>query len=223
MRRNTNIDRQTNRDREIPERDVSKTRGEDPGRESKSERGVPKDVPPSKIPKDRTKEQGRSGGGHHDTESDFNSEFGSAEEAEVESTEEVEGGPAEKSGAGHKGSSRRKKPKPTKYAKEGEKTDDELETANSESEDRSEKVESDRRFDSDTLNQPRPKRIKRQQKVRQRRGSKDAEKGRMSGQADQKGRSARTRTGRGAWTRRGAKRNRSRDPDEPQVELEGEC
>ena len=99
---------------------------------------------------------------------DFNSEFGSAEEAEVESTEEVEGGPAEKSGTGQKGRRRRKESKPTEYAKKGVETEDELETANSESEDRSEKAESDRRFDSDALNQPRPKRIKRQQRKRQR-------------------------------------------------------
>ena len=46
---------------------------------------------------------------------------------------------------------------------EGEKTEDEFETANSdESENRSEQAESVRMFDSDTLNQPRPKRKRRQ-------------------------------------------------------------
>ena len=52
------------------------------------------------------------------------------------------------------------------------------------------------------------------------------EKGRVSRQADRKGRSARSRTGGGARARRGARRNRSgnpEDPEEPQVELEGEC
>ena len=45
----------------------------------------------------------------------------------------------------------------------GEKTEDELETANSdESENQSEGAESVRMFDSDTLNQPRPKRKRRQ-------------------------------------------------------------
>jgi hypothetical protein len=58
----------------------------------------------------------------------------------------------------------------------------------SDSESRSEKAESDRRFDSDTLNQPRPKRTRRTQRKRQRRDSKEAEKGRVSEQADQKGR-----------------------------------
>ena len=45
----------------------------------------------------------------------------------------------------------------------GEKTEDELETANSyESDNRSEVAESVRMFDSDKLNQPRPKRKRRQ-------------------------------------------------------------
>ena len=42
----------------------------------------------------------------------------------------------------------------------------------------------------------------------------------------QKGRSARSRIGRGERARRGARRNQSgdpKDPEEPQVELEGEC
>ena len=62
----------------------------------------------------------------------------------------------------------REQPKPTMHwedaAIKGEKTEDELESANSdESEDRSEEAESVRMFDSDTLNQPRPKRKRRQQ------------------------------------------------------------
>ena len=56
--------------------------------------------------------------------------------------------------------------------------------------------------------------------------SKEAEKGRVSTQADQEGRSAWSRLGRGARARPGARRKRSgdpEDPEEPQVELEGEC
>jgi hypothetical protein len=53
---------------------------------------------------------------------------------------------------------------------------------------KSEKAKSDHRFDSDTLNQPRPKRTRRTQRKRQRHDSKEAEKGRVSKQADQKGR-----------------------------------
>ena len=46
---------------------------------------------------------------------------------------------------------------------EGEKTEDELETDNSDkSQNRSEEAELVQMFDSDTLNQPRPKRKKRQ-------------------------------------------------------------
>ena len=57
-------------------------------------------------------------------------------------------------------------PKPTMHweddAIEGEKTEDELETANSdERENRSEEAESVRMFDLDTLNQSRPKRKRR--------------------------------------------------------------
>ena len=51
---------------------------------------------------------------------------------------------------------------------EGEETEDELETANSdESENRSEEAKSIQMFDSDTLNQPRPKRNRRQQESSQ--------------------------------------------------------
>jgi hypothetical protein len=87
------------------------------------------------------------------------------------------------------------------------------EIANSDSESRSKKA--DRRFDSDMLNQPRPKRTKRKQRKRQRRDSKEAQKGRVSEQADQKGRCTRTGTSRGARIRREAKRDRSRDTEEP--------
>ena len=85
-----------------------------------------------KVPEDRAREQERRGRGH-DTESDDKYEFGLAEEAEVESVEEVDGVPAEKSEGGQKGSSRREEPKPTEHAMEGEKTEDELETTNSDS------------------------------------------------------------------------------------------
>ena len=82
---------------------------------------------------------------------------------------------------------------------EGEKTEDKLETANSdESKNRTEGAESVRMFDSDTLNQPRPKRKRRQQEKRQHRNNRRADKGRVSRQADQKGRSARSRTGQGS-------------------------
>ena len=55
---------------------------------------------------------------------------------------------------------------------------------------------------------------------------KEAKKGRVSRQADRKGRGARNRIGRGARARRKARRDQSVDPEEqgePQVELEGEC
>ena len=107
--------------------------------------------------RDQAREQERSGR-DRDTKSDDEFDFGSAEEAER--------GSAEKSGSGQKGSSRRREPKPTTHrgddAIEGEKTKDELETANSDkSENRSVEAESVRMFDSDTLNQPRPKRKRR--------------------------------------------------------------
>ena len=90
-----------------------------------------------RVSRDREREQERSGI-DHDTESDAEFDFGS--------TEEVEGGSAEESKIGHKGSSRRKKLKPTKHggddAIKGEKTEDELETANSDkSENRSEEAD----------------------------------------------------------------------------------
>ena len=161
------------------------------------------------VPKDR------------DVESNDEFDFGLAEEAEGKSAEE--------SKSGRKGNSEKKEPKPTKHggdeAIKGKKTEDELERANSdERENRSEEAESVRMFDSDTLNQPRAKRKRRQQKKRQHRDNKGAEKGHVSRQADQKGQSVRTQTGRGARRRRGARRNRSGDPEdheEPQVELEG--
>ena len=120
------------------------------------------------VPKDQAAEQERNGR-DCDTESDDESDF--------ESTEEAERGPAEKSGYGQKGSSQRGEPKPTI---EGEKNEDELETANSdESENRSEGADSVRMFDSDTLNQPRPKRKRRQQEKRRHRDSRRADKGRV--------------------------------------------
>ena len=86
------------------------------------------------------------------------------------------------SGSGQKGSSQRREPKPTMHRGndtiKGEKTEDELETANSdESGNRAEGAESEgaesvRMFDSDTLNQPRRKRKRRQQEKRQHRDRK---------------------------------------------------
>ena len=74
---------------------------------------------------DQAAEHERSG--RDDTESSDEFDLGSAEEAER--------GPAEMSRSGQKGSSQRKEPKPTMHrgddAIEGEKTEDELETANS--------------------------------------------------------------------------------------------
>ena len=64
------------------------------------------------------------------------------------------------------------------------------------------------------------------QKRRQHYDNKGDEKGRTSIQADLKGRGTRNQTGRGARARREARRNRSDDleePEEPEVELEGEC
>ena len=82
-------------------------------------------------------------------------------------------------------------------AMEGKETEDELEIANSdESKNRSEEAESVRMFDSDTLNQPRPKRKRRQQEKCQHHDSRRAGKGHVSRQADRKGRTARSRTGR---------------------------
>ena len=146
-----------------------------------------------RVLRDQAREQERSGR-DRDTKSDAEFDFGSAEEAE--------GGSAEKSEIGQKGSSRRREPKPTMHreddAIEGEKTEDKLETANSdESENRSEVPESVRMFDSNTLNQLRPKRKRRQQEKCKYRNSRRADKGRESRQADWKGRSARSRTGRG--------------------------
>ena len=73
------------------------------------------------VPKDRTREQERSGR-DRDTESDDEFDFGSAGEAER--------GPAEKSESGRKGSSGKEEPKPTIHggddAIKGEKTEDEL-------------------------------------------------------------------------------------------------
>ena len=74
---------------------------------------------------------------------------------------------------------------------QGEETEDKLETVNSEeSENRSEVPESVQMFDLDTLNQPRPKRKRRQHEKSQHRNNRRAEKGRGSRQADRKGRSA---------------------------------
>ena len=129
----------------------------------------------------------------------------------------------EKSESGCDGSSQKKEPKLGKHgedeANKGEKTKDELETANSDQgENRSEGADSVRMFGSKMSNQLKAKRKKRQQKRRQHRDSKEAGKCCTSRQAN--------RTSRGARARREAKRNRSDGPEEreePQVELEGEC
>ena len=106
-----------------------------------------------------------------EAESDDEFDFGSAEEAE--------GGSVGESESGHKGSSRKKEPKPTNHggdeAKNGEKTEDELETSNSDdSENQSDEAELVRMFDSNTLNQPRAKWKRRKQRRRQHRNSKGA-------------------------------------------------
>ena len=150
-----------------------------------------------RVSRDQAREQERSGR-DRDTESDDEFDFGSAEEAER--------GPAGKSGSGRKGSSRRREPKPTIH-----RGDDAIKGEN-----RSEEAESVRMFDSDTLNQPRPKRKRRQQEKCQHRDSRRADKGRVSRQADRKGRSARSRIGKGARARRGARRNRSGNPEDPE-------
>ena len=88
-----------------------------------------------RVSVDRVREQERSG---RDTESDNEFDFGSAEEAE--------GGSAELSESGHKGSSWKTEPKAANHggdeAIKGKKSEDELETANSdESENRLEKAD----------------------------------------------------------------------------------
>ena len=81
----------------------------------------------------------------------------------------------------------------------GLKTEDELETTNSdESENELERADSVRLFDLETPNQPKATRRKGQRKRRQYRDNKGVEKGRTSRKADRKGRGARSRTGRGA-------------------------
>ena len=78
---------------------------------------------------DQAAEHERSG--RDDTESSDEFDLGSAEEAER--------GPAEMFGSRQKGSSRRREPKPTTHGEddtiEGKKTEDELETANSDERD----------------------------------------------------------------------------------------
>ena len=123
------------------------------------------------------------------------SEIESNNEFDFGSAEESKGGSAEESKSGHKGSSRKKEPKPTKHggdeAIKGEKTEDELETTNSdESENRLEEVESVWMIDLDALNQPRAKRKRSQEKKCQHRDNKEAENGRVSRHAHRKGRSA---------------------------------
>ena len=164
------------------------------------------------VPKDHGREQERSGR-DRDAESDDESDFGSADEAE--------GGSAEESENECEGRRQKKEPKPTKNggdeAIKGEKTEDKLETANSdESENRSDVAESVRMFYLDIVNQPRAKRKRlTQTKRRQHRDNKGAVKDRVSRQAP---------TGRVEVRR--VRRDRSGDPGEPgepQVELEGEC
>ena len=186
-----------------------------------------------RVSRERAREHERSGR-DRDTELDDKFDFGSAEEAEGESAEECE--------SGHKGSNRKKEPKLIKHGGDdtikGKKIEDELETTNSdESGNRSEVAESVRMtFDSDMLDQPRAKGRRRLWEKRQHHNNKGAMKGLLSRQADwkgrvsrqdnQKGRSARSQICRGVRARRGARRNQSgnpEDPEEPQVELKGEC
>ena len=95
----------------LPHLDVPNLVGREFLREAPKDHGREKE----RIEKDR------------DAESDDEFNFGSVEEAE--------GGSAEESESRHKGSSRMKEPKPTKHGGDdtikGEKTEDELETTNS--------------------------------------------------------------------------------------------
>ena len=130
-------------------------------------------------------------GGHHggrDAESDeeFDFDFRPAEEAE-----------------GSKDRNFTEKPKITEEggdeANKGQKTKDELETTNSvEREIESDMFDSIGMFDSDTPNQLRAKRRKGQRRTRQHHNNERAVKGRVSRQADRKGRSTRNRMGPGA-------------------------
>ena len=78
-------------------------------------------------------------------------------------------------------------------------------------------------FDSDTPNQLRAKRKRRQQKRRQHRDSKGADKGLTNRQTDQEGRGAWNRTGRGAQATLGdARKCQMLTQEEAQIDLE-EC
>ena len=78
------------------------------------------------VPEDHGREQERRER-DREAESDDNFDFGLVDEAECESAKESEGG--------HKGSSRKEEPKPTKHGGgefiKGDKTEDALETTNS--------------------------------------------------------------------------------------------
>ena len=121
-----------------------------------------------------------------DREAESNDEFNFA------SAEEAEGGSAEEFKSGRKGSSQKKEPNPAKHggdeASKGERPKTSWrQPTRTNSENRSEEAESFRKFDSDTPNQLKAMRRKRQRKTHQHRDNKGAEKGRMSRQADRKG------------------------------------
>ena len=162
----------------------------------------------------------------------------------MESDEEFDFGPAEEAEEENRGRNRKKESKIARQggdiAKKGVKaktktwsnvlkglkTEDELKIANSgESAIQSKVTDSIEMFDSDITNRLRAKRRKGQQKRRQNRNSKGAEKGHTSRQADRKGQGMWNRMSRGAQARHEARRSRSKDLEEqaePQVEVEGE-
>ena len=149
-------------------------------------------------------------------ESDDDFDFGS--------TEEAEGGSAEEAESGHGGSNRRENPKSAEQggdeAKKDEeaktkswsdvvkglKTEDELETTNSD-EGRNDSRTADlvQTFDSEMPNRLKAKQKKGQRKRRQYLDNKGAEKGRTSRQANRKGGGTRNQTGPVARARREAR------------------
>ena len=109
------------------------------------------------VPQDHRRKQERSGS-HRDIESDDEFDFWSVAEAGGGSTKESE--------SGREGNNCKEEPKPAKHgvdeANKGEKTKDELDTANSdESENRTVEADSVRMFGSKTSNQLKAKRKKR--------------------------------------------------------------
>ena len=168
-----------------------------------------------KDPQDHEREQRRSRI-NHDAKSDDEFDFGSAEEAE--------GGSMEESVSECEGSRRRKEQKSAKHggdeANKGEhaktktwsdivkglKTEDKLEITNSDV--------SRNQLETTVSDQLKDMRRKGKRKSHHYRDNKDAEKGRTSIQADQKGRSTWNHTDRVARVWHEARRNQTEDPEE---------